>query len=74
MNEITIKVDQGGEELTFVLENFDPAQIAGDADVWSVHVFDEEGTLQMEYFEMDSDADSLDIISEAIQTVQAGSN
>lgn len=71
MNEITIRVDQGGEELTFVLENFDPAQIAGDADVWSVHVFDEEGTLQMEYFEMDTDADSLDVISEAIQTVQS---
>ena len=74
MNEIVIKVDHRDEEISLVLENFDPAQIAGDADVWSVHVFDEEGTLQMEYFEMDSDADSLDVISEAIQTVQAGSN
>jgi hypothetical protein len=71
MNEITIKVTHEDEELTLVLECFDPAQIAGDADVWSAHVFDEEGTRQIEYFEMDSDSDSLDVISEAIHTIQS---
>lgn len=74
MNEITIKVRQEDGELTLVIENFDPAQIAGDADVWSVLVFDEEGSRQIEYFEMDSDSDSLDVISEAIYTIQNESN
>ena len=74
MNEIVIKVDHRDEEISLVLENFDPAQIAGDADVWSVHVLGEEGVRQIEYFEMEEDADSLDIISEAIYTIQNETN
>ena len=70
MDEIVIKVDHRDEEITLVIENFDPAQIEGDADVWAVHVLCEEGVRQVEYFEMEDDADSLDIIAEAIYTIQ----
>jgi hypothetical protein len=74
MNEIVIKVDNLDEQVTLVLENFDPAQLAGDADVWLVTVLGEEGVRQIEYFEMDEGADSLDVISGAIHTIQNETN
>lgn len=69
MSQIICTINDGNETIELVLDQVDPDV---ESSVWSAVLQDEDKPLQTEYFEMENDAEALDIIAEAALTIQNG--
>lgn len=69
MNEIICTIDIGQETLELCIEQADPGI---DVNVMRVSLCDEDGPLQIEYFEASVDTEGLELVQVAIETIQNG--
>lgn len=69
MEDIVCTITHQGEILELVITQVDPDL---ESSVYCAVLQDEDAIRQTEYFEMDNNTEALDIIKEAIQTIQDG--
>lgn len=67
MNEIKIALLNG---TTFLMRIHDPSPIPSEPDVWLVRAKTEEGKVQIEYFEAETDLEVVDIINLALEALK----
>lgn len=71
MDEITCKITLGKQAVELSIEDVDSDH---ETSVFRAILKDKEGPLYIEYFELGHNMQALDIIKEAIQTIQNGVN
>lgn len=69
MDDIICTISLGDEIVELVIEQVDPDT---DTSVYCAVLQDEDGLLQIEYFELENGMEALDIIMAAMETIQNG--
>lgn len=69
MDDIICTISLGDEIVELVIEQVDPDT---DTSVYCAVLQDEDGPLQIEYFELENGMEALDIIMAAMETIQNG--
>lgn len=69
MNQIICTIAMDNEVLELSIENADPGI---DLNVLCATLNDEEGPIQIEYFEASVDTDGLQLVQMALETIQNG--
>lgn len=70
MEQMICTIGLKDETLELVIEQVDPGD--DGFDVYSVVLQDEDGTIQIEYFEMEQNCEALDLLLTAVQRIQDG--
>ena len=71
MNEIVCTISFGGEVVELYIERTDPGI---DFEVYCASINDQDGPMQIEYFEAPVDAELLELIQIAAERIQNGVN
>ena len=71
MNEIICTISLNDEILELSIEQVDPGE---DYNVYCAALNDEDGPLQIEYFEASVDTEAFELIQTALQRIQDGVN